>query len=237
MARSGRTRLRVGVYAAVAAAVVIVVVGIVLFRDSPRACGCSIGPDDEAALTTARDYVAALAAGDDDTVRSMLDDDAALPDAQRTAALSDLAGPATAWFVAGLRRPEGGDGNSPAERVVVGSTADGAWAAILVHTDTDYSPGRVGPELTVDDDVLVARGGAAPIFGDLDLHTSDVTALTLVAAGGEPEPIEMLDSGGAWVYTGPGLEPGRHLVTQTTAVTSDDPVRWRVSGTWFEVGG
>lgn len=207
---------------------VVVAVGVtVLVVGTRTACGCAIEPSEDAAIESARTFVAAVADGTTD-----------VPDgaASTLAALDD---PATVWTVVHTRRPDGGYGDSPAVRVVVGLAPDETWDAVVVHTESDYQPGDV--EATVrkltDSHPEVVRGGTTPLFDAAGGSSSDddtTRSVVLLATGREPEQLKALESSGTWVYTGDGLSPGRYLVVEG-GENRTDPAEPYAAATWFDL--
>lgn len=238
-----RPRSRRGLWWLVGAAALVVAAGIVaavlVLRDDGGVC-CAIEPSDDAAIDTARDYVTALSGGSDQA-NGMLAAGSQAPDEQRSSQLSALADEDTMWFVAGTEREGSNVGDTPAERVVVGLTSGGHWGALLVKTDRDYREGTVDPDVAVDANVpTTVRGGSTPIFGDVEVAGSfGPDALYLARPGAKtPEELPRLEHKDAWVYTGPGLTPGRYLLVWATAASNypDDELVWQVHADFYTVG-
>lgn len=211
------------------AAAVIAVIATVLVVTSEPACGCAIPPSEDAAIDTARGFVAGVAAGTDD-----------IGDPARVASLAALDDPATVWAVVHTRRPEGGYGDSPAVRVIVGLAPGDTWDAVAVRTERDYEPGEVDAEVRQLDDsgIVAVRGGATPLFdaGDTRARGDDHSrTVALLRTGREPESLSALDDAATWVYTGDGLPPGRYLVVRGGENVAHDPPRPYAAATWFEV--
>src|SRR5690625_4371010 len=163
----------------------------------------AIPPNDEDAIETAQQYVAAVA----EDPEAMLAEDATAPDADRVAELTGFDAPDTEWTVMVTERPDGGYGRSPGERLIVGMTPEGEVTALVVHTETDYEVGTVDPQVEIEsDEGIIARSGEFPIFGELNVAVSDDTqyvhALLSLTEG--RLPLTVTDSGGAWVYLGDG---------------------------------
>ncbi|WP_147918583.1 hypothetical protein [Ruania zhangjianzhongii] len=181
---------------------VAVVVGVlVLVLGDSAACGCSIPESDESAIETAQEYVAGVA----EDPEAMLASGAEAPSAEQVERLSLLDQPGTHWVVHLAEHPEGGGGDSPAERLIVGVAPGGEFAALVVHTESDHLSGTVDPEVELaETDPVIARSGEYPIFGDLQVGMSDDARghLTLISpADGELE-LSVTGSGGAWAYVG-----------------------------------
>lgn len=213
----------------VAAVAVAVGVGVtVLVVGTRPACGCAIPPSEDAAIESARTFVAAVADGTTDVPDGAAD------------ALTALDDPATVWTVVHTRRPDGGYGDSPAVRVVVGLAPDETWDAVVVRSDSDYGPGDV--EATVrkltDSSPEVVRGGATPLFDAVSSSSADddsTASVALLATGREPERLEPLETSGTWVYTGDGLPPGRYLVVEGGENRAAEPAEPFAAAAWFDV--
>ncbi|HEY9409995.1 MAG TPA: hypothetical protein VIP77_10490 [Jiangellaceae bacterium] len=208
---------------------VVVAVGVTMLVVGTRAaCGCAIPPSEDAAIESARDFVAAVADGTTDVPDGAADALAALDD------------PATVWAVVHTRRPDGGYGDAPAVRVIVGLAPDETWDAVVVRSASDYQPGDV--EATVrkltDSRPEVVRGGATPLFdvaGGSSADDDSTPSVTLLATGREPESLEPLETSGTWVYTGDGLPPGRYLVVEGGENHAADPAEPYAAAAWFDV--
>lgn len=182
--------------------VLLVVVGVVVLGlGVSSSCGCAIPPDDEDAIATAQEYVA----GVDEDPEALLADGAEAPTAEQAEQLTLLDDPDTSWTVLVTERPEGGYGDSPGERLVVGIAPEGEVGALVVYTESDYEAGTVDPAVEARDiDPVIARSGEYPIFGELNVGMSeDVRGrLALVSLSEGRLDLSVTGSGGAWAYVG-----------------------------------
>ena len=200
MTRSTGFKVALATGAAVLLVLVISAV-VVLFSGTTSACACAIPPNDEDAIETAQQYVAAVA----EDPEAMLAEDATAPDADRVAELTGFDAPDTEWTVMVTERPDGGYGRSPGERLIAGMTPEGQVTALVVHTETDYKVGTVDPQVEIDStEAVIARSGEFPIFGELNVTVPDGARYrsALLSLTDGRLPLTATDSGGAWVYLG-----------------------------------
>ena len=203
---------------------------VLVFWSSPS-CGCAIPEDDEEAIETAQQYVAVVA----EDPQAMLADGAAAPTAEQAEQLSLLDQAGTHWVVHLTQRPDGGGGDTPAERLLIGVAPSGEVGAVVVHTESDYLQGTVDPAVEArDTEPVIARTGEYPIFGELNVGMSAEVrgSLAVVSLTDGPLDLSVTGSGGAWAYVGTEpLQDEQYRYLRGGQRSSDG--LWWFAAAWF----
>jgi len=213
---------------------VLAVLGIsltlVLVADRSEACACAIPPSDSEAIETA---IAFVAAGSDPP-EFLLRTGAEAPDARRAAELAPLNDPDTHWVVLATERHGQDNGESPAERIILGISPSGDWATLLVHTTNDYDRGTVDPDVDESGDLesAVHRSGPFPVFGDVGVSYRSAPGQTLIDPESGEVALERLHNQGAWAYAeADPLSAQRYLLA--SAIQHSQTEQWVVRTLWW----